>query len=154
MERDLARRRHVEELLAAGAAEQGPDFYHAAMVFQRARTAPPPTTEFEAGDPLPWPPDGLTARHGPGRFAALRPSGEWAVSWQRGAMPLILPWREQDGAPPQPEPAEVDGAPAIWCARVFQAWSLLVVARPDQPPWMVSGNLTRDELARVAASLP
>jgi hypothetical protein len=76
------------------------------------------------------------------------------VSWQRGAMPLILPWREQGGAPPQPEPAEVDGAPAIWCARVFQAWSLLVVARPDQPPWMVSGNLTRDELVRVAASLP
>jgi hypothetical protein len=282
MERDLARRRRVEELLAAGAAEQGPDFYHAAMVFQHgsrpedyqrarelalraaelghrpgrwlaaaaldrwlmnegrpqkhgtrytsagdrwvlhdvdpettdaeraewdvpplaearrraelmtaerpprtgagglgelealtscrvdelevrvvrmpreleARTAPPPTTEFKAGDPLPWPPDGLTARRGPGGFAALRPSGEWAVSWRRGAMPLILPWREQDGAPPQPEPAEVDGAPAIWCARVFQAWSLLVVARPDRPPWMVSGNLTRDELVRVAASLP
>jgi hypothetical protein len=284
MERDLARRRRVEELLAAGAAQDGPDCYHAAMVFQhgsrpedylRARelalraaelghrpgrwlaaaaldrwlmnegrpqkygtqytgagdrwvlhevdpettdaeraewdvpplaearrraeqmTAErppqpgafglgaleaiarcrvgelevrvvrmppelngqqpppaPPATEIESGDALPWLPEGLRAGRVPGGFAALRPFGQWAVSWRRGGMPVVVAWREQDGPPPQPEPAEVDGAPAIWCAGVVQGWSLLVVARPDQPPWMVSGDLSRDELARVAASLP
>ncbi len=116
--------------------------------------ARPPAAEIESGDPLPWLPEGLTACRSAGGFAALRPSGAWAVSWRRGGMPVILPWREQDGTPPQPEPAEVNGAPAIWCPAIVPRWSLLAVARPDGPPWLVAGDLTREDLVRVAATLP
>ena len=113
----------------------------------------PPAEPAEPDDPLPWLPSGLTpGRIGPG-FGATEEGGEIAVSWLRVDMPLVVGWREEDGPAPAPEATEIGGRAAVWCSS-SAGWSMLAVSRPGAQPWVVAGSRTRDELSRVAASLP
>ncbi|HXM56225.1 MAG TPA: hypothetical protein VOB72_12610 [Candidatus Dormibacteraeota bacterium] len=104
------------------------------------------------GDPVPWLPDGLVPRRlGPG-FVAMREPGQPVVGWHRVSTPVLIAWTDQDGPPPEPEPVEIGGRPAIVCRGERGSWVL--AGRAPERPWMVSGLLPDEDLQRVAASLP
>jgi hypothetical protein len=113
----------------------------------------PALEPLQTGDPVPWLPAGLTAGRLGAAFGAADAAGEVAVAWLRAPMPAIVGWRDEDGPVPEPETIEVDGRPAMVCGS-FDRWTLLVVARPGAEPWTVSARCPRDELLRIAASLP
>jgi hypothetical protein len=111
-------------------------------------------TPLQDGDPVPsWLPPGLTTGRVQHGFAATDEAGELRISWFRPWGPLAIGWREQDGPVPQPEAVEVAGGTGIWC-RTSDGWSLLALGSADGPPWVVAGKGSREELLRVAESLP
>jgi len=106
------------------------------------------------GDPVPaWLPHGLTAGRLEYGFAAVDDAGEMRVAWFRPTVPMVMGWREQDGPVPRPEEIEVAGATGIWCG-LAEGGAVLLFGRPDGSRWMVGGKCSRDELLRVAESLP
>jgi hypothetical protein len=123
-----------------------------------ASSGPPPQmpapTPLQDGDPVPsWLPPGLTAARVQQGFGAVDEAGELRIGWSRPTVPMVMGWREQDGPPPQPEAVEVGGGTGILCQAV-EGWLVLVLGRPDGQRWMVGGKGTREELLRVAESLP
>jgi len=124
-----------------------------------ARTQPPPKmpdpTPFEDGDPVPaWLPPGLTPVRQAQGFGAVDEAGELRVAWHRPAAPMLLGWREEDGPPPQPEAVELRGSTGIACRSALDGWEVLLVGRRDGQRWMVAGRCSREDLVRVAESLP
>jgi hypothetical protein len=123
-----------------------------------AQTSPPPQmpdpTPLQDGDPVPsWLPPGLTAARVHQGFGAVDEAGELRIGWFLPTMPMVMGWREEDGPPPQPEAVEVAGGTGIWC-EAADGWSLLLFGRPDGQRWMVGGKGSREEVLRVAESLP
>lgn len=116
--------------------------------------AMPAPAPLEDGDPVPaWLPQGLTPGRLPYGFGAVDEAGELQVMWTRTTPPLVMGWREEDGPPPRPEAIEVAGVTGIWCPSA-EGWSLLLFTRPESGGWMVGGRGPREELVRVAGSLP
>jgi hypothetical protein len=114
----------------------------------------PIPTALQDGDPAPsWLPPGLTAGRLPYGFGAVDDAGEMRVSWFRPTVPMVMGWREQDGPVPQPEEIVVAGAVGIWCG-LADGGGVLLLGHPDGRRWMVSGRCSREELRRVAESLP
>jgi hypothetical protein len=123
-----------------------------------ASSGPPPQTPaptpLHDGDPVPsWLPPGLTAARVQQGFGAVDEAGELRIGWFRPTMPTVMGWREEDGPPPQPEAVEVAGGVGVWC-QAAEGWSVVVLGRPDGQRWMVGGKGSRDEVLRVAESLP
>jgi hypothetical protein len=79
---------------------------------------------------------------------------ELRISWHRPAEPMLLGWREEDGPPPQPEAVELPGGTGVACGTALEGWEGLLVGRPDGRRWAVAGRCSREELIRVAESLP
>jgi hypothetical protein len=114
---------------------------------------PPPPDPLRPGDQLPWLPPARTAGRLADGFAATDQAGELTLVWRRSAEPLLVGWRDEDGDPPEPEVLEVGSQPAILCAGTGR-WMVLAVSRPDGQAWTVGGRCAREDLLRVAESLP
>jgi hypothetical protein len=121
-------------------------------------SVPPPQrlspTPLQDGDPVPaWLPPGVTAGRLPFGFGAVDDAGDLRVGWFRPTVPMVIGWREQDGPVPQPEEVEVAGVTGIWCTTA-EGGGVVLLSRPDGQQWMVGGKCSREELVRVAESLP
>lgn len=108
------------------------------------------------GGPLPWLPEGARLAPAGDGVAAVAPSG-WTVTWVPRPMsadePVLIGWNDEQGAP-RVEVIEVAGAPAALVESTATGTRWLVLpAGPDQG-WLVTGSLPREDLLRVAASLP
>jgi hypothetical protein len=118
---------------------------------QQQRLTPAPLQD---GDPVPsWLPPGLTVGRLEYGFGAVDDAGEMRLAWFRPTVPMVIGWRRQDGPLPRPEEIEVAGATGIWCG-LADGGAVLLLGRPDDQSWMVGGKCTREELLRVAESLP
>jgi hypothetical protein len=118
---------------------------------QQERLTPAPLQE---DDPVPsWLPPGLTVGRLQYGFGAVDDAGEMRVAWFRPTVPMVIGWRAQDGPPPQPEEIEVAGGTGILCS-LAEGGAVLLLSRPDGQSWMVGGRCPREELLRVAESLP
>jgi len=106
--------------------------------------------------PLPWLPEGARLAPAGDGVAAAAPSG-WSVTWAPRAMsaqePVLIGWGDEQGAP-RVEVIKIAGAPAalIESEATGTRW-LVMPSSPDQG-WLVAGTLPREDLVRVAASLP
>jgi hypothetical protein len=105
---------------------------------------------------VPWLPEGLTAcRFGAG-FGATFGGGEAEITWSRASRMLgdiVLYWRDEDG-PPHLEAIELNGRPAAWLASPDSSSTLVVLPADSGELWLVSGRLPREQVLRVAGSLP
>jgi hypothetical protein len=63
-------------------------------------------------------------------------------------------WLKSKGSSPHVEPTEIDGRSAIWISGGDRDWLTVVLLTEDGKRYCVSGTLIRDELQRVAATLP
>ena len=116
-------------------------------------TPMPPLQPLEAGDPIPWLPPGLVAGRLEHGFGAAEGPNETALAWRPAEPTLMVGWREEDGPLPEPEVVEVAGRAAV-CWPGAAGWTLVAISRPDGQRWMVFGTRPREELLRVAESLP
>jgi hypothetical protein len=117
----------------------------------RTETAAGPLRD---GDPLPsWLPPGLTPGRTENGFQAMdRATGTW-VGWHRAMTPQHFGWLEENGPLPQPETVAVAGGTGISWPTGKSGLALLFTA-PGGQRWMVRGTCSREELIRVAESLP
>lgn len=114
----------------------------------------PRLAPLQAGDPVPWLPAGMTAgrlEHGFG--AAADQGAEPSIVWRPAETTIIVGWREGDGPAPEPEVLATAGGSAIsWQGAA--GWTLVAISRPHGRRSTVLGNRPREELLRVAESLP
>lgn len=108
-------------------------------------------------NPVPWLPVGLTAGTlGHGFGAAVGEGGEAEIAWRPcpDDAPVFVGWPEEDGPPPAPELVAIatEGCAISWQGAA--GWTVVAMSRPNGQRWMVIGNHPRDELLRVAESLP
>jgi hypothetical protein len=125
--------------------------------------------------PEPWPADGLAplpnylpagltaALLGEGGYCAVDRAGRIAVTWFALGLPLdepmYLAWNRLDGDPPRLEIVDLGVREAIWASATWSAVNadrppVLIVRAGPATCWLIGGQLPRDELARIAASLP
>lgn len=113
----------------------------------------PRLAPLEAGDPVPCLPAGMTAGLEYGYGAAAAEGAEPTIVWRPAETTIIVGWREDDGPSPEPEVlATPEGSALSWQGAAD--WTLVAISRPDGRQWKVLGNRPREELLRVAESLP
>lgn len=113
----------------------------------------PPTTPIRAGDPIPWLPPGLSPRRLPHGFGGIDQLGQLTVTWYRSSGRIVVGWDDHEGSPPELEPVDVSGRSGAWCPSRGD-WHLLTLRSADGEPWILAGTCTRQNLLRVAESLP
>jgi hypothetical protein len=106
---------------------------------------------------LPWLPEGCSpCSYGSG-LGATR-DGELVLSWyeppQPSSEPVEILWLKTRGKSPHMEPMDVTGRPAIWITGAGPDWLGIVLMTEKGKRYSVMGKLTRDELMRVASTLP
>ena len=118
---------------------------------------PPRAGPAHPEDPVPWLPAGLAPRRFGTVPGATAGGDEMTVTWHRQPpLPgegLLTFLREEDGFPTV-ETFEAEGKPAAWLASPTANWGVVILPTPEGDPWVVAGTLTREELARIARSLP
>jgi hypothetical protein len=105
-------------------------------------------------------PPGLTPYRVAVGYGAAAPDGQVVVFWNKPSMPMpaaepiLFGWRAADGPPPTLEAVELGNRSAVLIVDdTGQVYSLFIRSGPEEC-WMVGGTLPREELLRVAASLP
>ena len=115
----------------------------------------PSLTPLEGGDLVPWLPPGLTAgrlSHGLG-LGAADAEGEVVIAWREADPTIVVGWREDDGPLPTPQLIETAGGTAVlWPGHA--GWALVAICRPDGTRWTLIGARPREDLLRIAESLP
>lgn len=125
---------------------------------RRESTAGPAGLErpAEVGGPLPWLPEGVRLAPAGDGVAAVAPSG-WSVTWRSRPMsaeePVLIGWGDEQGAP-RVEVVDVAGTPAALVESEATGVSWLVRPTGPERGWLLVGRLPRQDLLRVAASLP
>jgi hypothetical protein len=136
---------------------KAPGILRALPGFRGLRAFRPTPEPVEHDVPLPWLPEGCSpCRYGPG-LGATR-DGQVVLSWYEAPQPPPEPvdffWLKSKGSSPHVEPTEIDGRSAIWISGGDRDWLTVVLLTEDGKRYCVSGTLIRDELQRVAATLP
>lgn len=117
-------------------------------------------------EPL-WPGDGPIPRYLPAGltpcrvgvgYGATRPDGQIAVTWQScfapADEPFVYGWTPAEGGAPTLEPIDLGDRAGVWIGVAGGTPSRLVLRAGPSSCWLVGGELSRDELLRLATSLP
>src|SRR5262249_16434855 len=108
------------------------------------------------GGPLPGLPEGARLAPAGDGVAGVAPAGR-TVTWVPRPMsadePVLIGWNDEQGAP-RVEGIEVAGAPAALVESTATGTRWLVLPAGPDRGWLVTGSLPREDLLRVAASLP
>jgi len=128
----------------------------AVRVEHRAQPATPGESPAAVRGPLPWLPDGVRLAPAGDGVAATAPTG-WSVTWLSRPMSeeesLLIGWSEEDGEP-RIEVVDVAGAPAALIESEAADRRWLIRPTGGGRGWMLIGRLPREDLLRVAATLP
>jgi hypothetical protein len=107
--------------------------------------------------PRPWLPEDVRLLRSGAGVTAVALSGSWSVTWMPHLMsdeePVTIGWDDEQGEP-RTEVVDLGGVSAALIESDAPGVRWLVRRAGPERGWLVAGTLPREDLLRVAASLP